>query len=498
MAIIKQIADATKKVADAVKKVATENKASSNSSSKSSSNDNAGSWISNSANGTKTNTGTTSSTGDKWVYTPSTSGSRSSSSSSGTYEDEINNLKKAQQRIATQQLKQQRDSTLKELERQERDIPETYQTQRNAVSTSSQQGARSFAEYLANRGLSNSGAAAQGEINRISTLQNNLNSINNAETKAIRDIVDKRYDVNANYAQQLADANLKLEADYLEKIYAENQRKRLEQEELKKQALYQYSDDYQARINELLAQGYSPNGTEILQLQTLRAEKMNNINNGAYRDLGLSNIANGNINYNNAIMAGFNSVEEAQKYYDDLVASQKAQAQKEAEQQAFDNYIKEQTLLNDIRNTNSLISNRNSGGGGNEDKTYSYNFHDDVIESRYIDESTGTKIKDTNAIANYINEQLQNGTMNEYVADQLRLKHNISKNNNITSKTSNLFDSGTELTGGSQKMVDTVKNMINGKVLNAEQLIALMEQYVNAGYITEQQARDIMTQKGLM
>lgn len=486
MAIIKQIADATKKVADAVKKASTENKASSN--------DNAGSWISNSANGTKTNTAT-SSTGDKWVYTPSTNSSSSNASSSGTYEDEINNLKKAQQRIATQQLKQQRDSALKELERQERDIPETYQTQRNAVSASSQQGARSFAEYLANRGLSNSGAAAQGEINRISTLQNNLNSINNAETKAIRDIADKRYDVNANYAQQLADANLKLEADYLEKIYAENQRKRLQEEELNKQSLYQYSDDYQARINELLAQGYSPNSTEILQLQALRAEKINSINNGAYRDLGLSNIANGNINYNNAIMAGFNSVEEAQKYYDDLVASQKAQAQQEAEQQAFENWIKEQTLLNSIRNTNSLISNRNSGGGTGNNGTYDFDFHKKVIDNRMgNDDSNYWTAED---VENYIKEQLKNGTMNDATASKLALYYGANMNN-ITSNTSNLFDSGTDLTGGSQKMVDTVKNMINGRTLNAEQLIAIMREYVKAGYITEQQARDIMAQQGLM
>ena len=471
MAIIKQIADATKKIADAVKKASTENKASSN--------DNAGSWISNSANGIKTNTGTTLSTGDKWVYTPSTNNSSSKVSSSGTYQDEINNLKKAQQRIATQQLKQQRDSALKELERQERDIPETYQTQRNAVSASSQQGARSFAEYLANRGLSNSGAAAQGEINRISTLQNNLNSINSAETKAIRDIADKRYNVNANYAQQLADANLKLEADYLEKIYAENQRKRLEQEELKKQALYQYSDDYQARINELLAQGYSPNSTEILQLQALRAEKMNNINNGAYRDLGLSNIANGNINYNNAIMAGFNSVEEAQKYYDDLVASQKAQAQQEAEQQAFENWIKEQTLLNDIRNTNSLISNRNNGGGtGNNgnNSTYDYNFHNNAINNRTKESST--KIED---VAEYIYEQLQNNTLSQQDAQKLMIAHNVPNSK---------VDAGTYY----ETLVNTedyYKNFLGGQSF-AEKMKPYIQQEVRNGNISPIDGNDII------
>ena len=472
MAIIKQIADATKKVADAVKKASTENKASSN--------DNAGSWISNSANGTKTNTAN-SSTGDKWVYTPSTSGSRSSSSSSssGTYEDEINNLKKAQQRIATQQLKQQRDSALKELERQERDIPETYQTQRNAVSASSQQGARSFAEYLANRGLSNSGAAAQGEINRISTLQNNLNSINNAETKAIRDIADKRYDVNANYAQQLADANLKLEADYLEKIYAENQRNRLQEEELKKQALYQYGDDYQARINELLAQGYSPNSTEILQLQALRAEKINDINNGAYRDLGLSNIANGNITYNNAIMAGFNSVEEAQKYYDNLVATQKAQAQQEAEQQAFENYIKEQTLLNSIRNTNSLISNRNNGGGtGNNgnNSTYDYNFHNNAINNRT--KESLTKVED---VAEYIYEQLQNNTLSQQDAQKLMIAHNVPNSK---------VDAGTYY----ETLVNTedyYKNFLGGQSF-AEKMKPYIQQEVRNGNISPIDGNDII------
>lgn len=145
---------------------------------------NNGSWISNKANTGSSNT-------SKKVGT---------STDYGTYENDLRNLTEAQKKYQIEQLKAARDTALNNLNTQEQNIKPTYQNARNMTSASSQQGARSFAEYLANRGLQNSGAAAQGEMNRLSALQNDLGNINTAEANAYRDIANQRTQVENNYA----------------------------------------------------------------------------------------------------------------------------------------------------------------------------------------------------------------------------------------------------------------------------------------------------------
>lgn len=281
-----------------------------------------------------------------------------SSTSSSTYQDDLARLKKLQQQATANELKAQKEKTLQALAEQEATVKPTYQAQRNSASATSQKNARSFSEYLANRGLTNSGASAQGEMNRLSTLQNTLGTIDTNETNELNEIARAKANAESDYASNLATANSQLEAEYYNKLVEENQRQRLIDEQLQEQAAQQYANDYQARINELLAQGYSPNSREVLQLKALRGNKIaNNVSNATNVSNALASIQAGNINYNNASALGW-TVAQAQNYYNEYQASLQAEAQAEAEQQAFDNYIKEATLNNTIRNTNSLISQR--------------------------------------------------------------------------------------------------------------------------------------------
>ena len=263
----------------------------------------------------------------------------------GTYEDDARRLSEAQKKYQIAQLKSARDTALANLDTQEQQIKPTYQNARNMTSASSQTGARSFAEYLANRGLQNSGAAAQGEINRLSALQNNLGGINTAEANAYRDIANQRTQVNNDYANGMAAANAQIEANYLNNLLNYNQQQRQYVQDLQNQANYQYANDYQAQIDNLLAQGYSPNSMEVLQLQALRGNKVGN-NYSTAQQNALSSIQAGNINYNNAAALGW-TVPQAQQYYNNMLA----QAQAQAEQQVFENYIKEQQLRNDTLQT---------------------------------------------------------------------------------------------------------------------------------------------------
>lgn len=293
-------------------------------------------------------------------------------SESSTYQDDLARLKKLQQQATANELKAQKEKTLQALAEQEATVKPTYQAQRNSASVTSQKNARSFSEYLANRGLTNSGASAQGEMNRLSTLQNTLGTIDTNETNELNEIARAKANAESDYASNLATANSQLEAEYYNKLVEENQRQRLIDEQLQEQAAQQYAEDYQAQINNLLAQGYSPNSREVLQLKALRGNKIaNNVSNATNVSNALASIQAGNINYNNASALGW-TVAQAQNYYNEYQASLQAQAQAEAEQQAFDNYIKEATLNNTIRNTNSLISQRSkSNSSSSSGNTYS-------------------------------------------------------------------------------------------------------------------------------
>jgi hypothetical protein len=272
----------------------------------------------------------------------------------GSYEEDLNRLTEAKKQAQITQLKQARDKALANLDVQEQNIKPTYQNARNQTSAASQSSARSFHEYLANRGLTNSGASAQGEINRLSSLQNTLGGIDTAEANAYRDIANQRTAVENDYVAGVANANNAIAQEYYNNMLNYNQQQRAMVDQLNQQSLGQYSDNYQGQINNLLAQGYSPNSLEVLRLQALRGQKMNNNYNTAMNN-AMANIQAGNINYNNAAALGM-TVPQAQQYYNTYIAQQQAQAQAEAEQLAFENRIKEQQLANDTAQTNYNIN----------------------------------------------------------------------------------------------------------------------------------------------
>ena len=293
-----------------------------------------------------------------------------------SYQDDLNRLKRLQQKVTANELKAQKEKTLQALAERESTVKPTYQNQRNLASANSQKGARSFSEYLANRGLTNSGASAQGVMNRLSTLQNTLGTIDTNETNELNEIARARANAESDYASNLATANSKIEAEYFNNLLQENQRQRLIDEQLKQQSMQQYANDYQAQINSLLAQGYSPNSREVLQLSALRGDKIaNNISNSTNPSNALASIQAGNINYNNASALGW-TVEQAQNYYNYVKASQQAEAEKEAKQQEFENWLKRQQLANDTAQTNYNINKpyyKSNSNNNSDDNTFSMN-----------------------------------------------------------------------------------------------------------------------------
>lgn len=345
-------------------------------------------------------------------------GTGGTSTNYGSYEDDIKRLSELQKKQQIAQLKSVRDKSLANLDVQEQNIKPMYQNQRNLASSNSQQGARSFSEYLANRGLSNSGAAAQGEMNRQSSLQNTMGQIGTAEANAYRDIANQRTAVENDYVSGLANANAQIEADYFSKLLNYNQQQRQYVQALQQQALGQYSNDYQAQINNLLAQGYAPNSLEVLQLQALRGDKVNNQYNSAMNN-ALANIQAGNINYNNSAYAGM-TVPQAQEYYNKLQAQQQAQAQQEAEQLEWERAYKEQQLANDTRKTDYAVNKPyyKPSEGNSSNETVNYNTHKEIIDTNFSNNA--------NEIINYIEKQVSDGRMKQADAYSLMSLYGIN------------------------------------------------------------------------
>ena len=406
--ILDNITEKIKKVSDAVKNTTNE------------SNSNAGDWIGN---------GTNPRTGQK-TYESSTP--KGTSTNYGSYQEDLDRLTRAQKQAQVAELKQARDKALANLDVQEQSIKPTYQNARNQASATSQSGARSFAEYLSNRGLTNSGASAQGEINRLSSLQNTLGGIDTAEANARRDIANQRTAVENDYVAGVANANNAIAQQYYNNLLNYNQQQRDMVDQLNQQALGKYSDNYQAQIDNLLAQGYSPNSLEVLRLQALRGNKVANNYSSAMNN-AMANIQAGNINYNNAAVVGM-TVPQAQQYYNNLVAQQQAQAQAEADQQAWDRYVAETQLNNatalneaNIKNKNAStanyynqITNRNAGANdkGNEKEqgfTMTLSQVDDDLDWYKTDDEKRQRIF-----------ELENaGYINPTQAEQLFIKNNL-------------------------------------------------------------------------
>lgn len=284
-------------------------------------------------------------TGDVSRVAKTSKSSGGTSTNYGTYEDDLKRLTEAKKQSQIAQLKQARDKALANLDVQEQNIKPAYQNARNQASATSQSGARSFAEYLANRGLTNSGASAQGEINRLSSLHNTLGGIDTAEANAYRDIANQRTAVENDYVSGVANANNAIAQEYYNNLLNYNEQQRQIVNQLKQQALGQYANDYQAYMNTL-----DPNSMEYLWAAAARGNKVaNNYTNSMNN--ALANIQAGNINYNNAAALGM-TVPQAQQYYNNYIAQQQAQAQAEADQLAFENNIKLQQLANDTAQTN--------------------------------------------------------------------------------------------------------------------------------------------------
>ncbi|OUS72976.1 hypothetical protein B1748_23495 [Paenibacillus sp. MY03] len=148
--------------------------------------------------------------------------------SSQSYIDALNEARK-QQTLA--QLGKSRDAALSNINAEKATIQPRYYDARNQTAASSQQNARNFAEYMAARGGTASGANAQAELTRGMALQGNLGSLRRQETAAFDDIGRRTTDLENAYQSDIASAYAGIEADRMQAMlndYYQQQQRELQ------------------------------------------------------------------------------------------------------------------------------------------------------------------------------------------------------------------------------------------------------------------------------
>jgi len=131
---------------------------------------------------------------------------------------DINSMKQYQMQQNAAGLDKARNTSLANLSAEREKIAPTYYNNRAKTSTASQLGAKSLAEFMANRGQSSSGMAAQSELNRNMQLQGDIGNLNIQEQGAFNDNSRRVTDTNNAYNSDLASSNAGIEASAMQQL----------------------------------------------------------------------------------------------------------------------------------------------------------------------------------------------------------------------------------------------------------------------------------------
>ena len=173
-------------------------------------------------------------------------------------------------------LEAQKRSALATLGQERGLVEPQYQRAVSGAAGQSATGARNLAEYMAQRGLTNSGASVQGEISRQGALQNVVGGLEQERVNWLSDIARRETGAKSAYDQGALEASLDREASSLQARLAEQERARTESIG----TVGQYGQDYAAEINAIqaeMARGDNSRAYLLPYLKIARQEKVANM-----------------------------------------------------------------------------------------------------------------------------------------------------------------------------------------------------------------------------
>ena len=218
-----------------------------------------------------------------------------------------------------QALEQQKRNALATLKQEKAQVNPAFHTGLSNIAGQSARQARNLAEYLAQRGQTQSGIAAQGEMQMQSDLLSQQGLLEQQRINALADIARRESEVRSAYDSGALDAAMERQYNTLQGQLAEQERAR--QEGIA--TVGQYYDDYAAQLN------------KIAQMEAMG-------------------------DYSQSYLKPYLIMARQEKM------ARQAEAQAKAEQQEFENWLAIQKLKN--QNLRKTGSGGSSGGGGTPDK----------------------------------------------------------------------------------------------------------------------------------
>jgi len=131
---------------------------------------------------------------------------------------EIDRLAQLKKKQALAQLDKARSAALSNLQQEQAGIAPKYYDLRNAAAVQNRLSAKSFQEYLANRGLRDSGENTQARLMQNAALQGQIGALKRQEQQALEDIARRRTDIQNAYQSDLAATEAGLQAQALQAL----------------------------------------------------------------------------------------------------------------------------------------------------------------------------------------------------------------------------------------------------------------------------------------
>jgi hypothetical protein len=252
------------------------------------------------------------------------------------YQAEIDRLAELRRRQAIAQLDKSKNAALGQIANERAQVQPRYYQARNDANTQNKLQARNFAEYMANRGLAQSGENDQARLMQNMALQNAIGELKRQEASVYDELGRRETEVENAYQSDLASVEAGLAAQALSEQIAEMRR----QDELRRQ---EEQFRQQLAIQEAGLTGFY-NGQ-----QTLDAQRV------------MQALRNGDIDYQTAVyqLAQLKDPNSFQNRYDALKLQQLETELK---------YL-EPSLQLDLANTRSIMANRGSSGGSSSSST---------------------------------------------------------------------------------------------------------------------------------
>lgn len=130
----------------------------------------------------------------------------------------IDQLSKAREQQAIAGLDKARSQAISNLSKEESTIKPQYYEKKRQTHVQSQNQARNFSEYLAQRGLQSSGLAGEGEIDRLSSLQGAIGGLRQQEQQAFDDIARRRSDTENAYLSDVESAKSGIQSERMQSL----------------------------------------------------------------------------------------------------------------------------------------------------------------------------------------------------------------------------------------------------------------------------------------